>query len=116
MSDAAPNRHADWPWVTAAFLLFLVFGVALLIKSNSLTPGIGGVLWAVCSSGLLFSSIRLCVIVIEAIQATYFPPAAVGACPRCGYDLRGLRGTWRCPECGELFIEEARETSRGSRR
>jgi hypothetical protein len=116
MTDSQPTtRHADALWVSAAFCLCLIAAAGLLIKGSHLPLAAGSILWTLCFGGLLFSSIRLLVIVIESVQATYFPAPPIGACTRCGYDLRGLRNAWRCPECGELYIDDARESTRWSR-
>lgn len=34
------------------------------------------------------------------------PRFAGNRCPRCGYDLVGLLGRKRCPECGDRFLDE----------
>lgn len=37
------------------------------------------------------------------IHAARQATSMVDSCRRCGYDLRGLRDTRRCPECGQPF-------------
>ena len=117
MNDSPHNsdRHGDAMWVAGVFIVFLVASAALLLRGTHLTLVTGSILWTLGFGGLLFSSIRLLVIVIESVQAAYFPAPAAHSCTRCGYDLRGQRNAWRCPECGELYIEDARESSRWSR-
>lgn len=103
-SRANPDPHADVWWVTGAFILSMFGSAALLLQGKGLSLALGGVLWTLLFGALLLTSIRLCVIAIENVFAASLcrPPCP---CVRCGYDVRGLPDSWRCPECGELYID-----------
>jgi hypothetical protein len=69
-------------------------------------PGIiiAGLIWAcawVCATAFIWRETRA-----ERALRTEVPGAISLNCPRCGYNLRGLREA-RCPECGtEYTLEE----------
>lgn len=61
--------------------------------------------------GLIFALLVLIPITLTLWLLVYAARAAtrmVGACRRCGYDLRGLGERTRCPECGQPFEINAR--------
>ena len=80
-SDVVTNHHG-WAWLAATILwsiaLFVMFSFIILV-------------------------LRIFAILFFRTQAAKVASRiSQGQCPDCGYDLRGLEFSDRCPECGEL--------------
>jgi len=69
----------------------------------------GSVLWAVTlfvvfSLLILFARIAT-ILMLRQQSAVASERIAAGCCPNCGYSLRGLEFSERCPECGQIQWE-----------
>jgi len=81
--EGGARTENNWlAWIAGSFLwwvtLFVSFSIVILVLR-------------------LFS-----IAVLRSKSARWDELAKQGLCPHCGYDLRGLEFSERCPECGEL--------------
>lgn len=96
-SDIAEARQIGWLWE---------HGGGVRVEQNWIGWIAGSFLWWVTlfvafSVAILFLRVAS-VVVLRNQAAQWDARSKQGHCVHCGYDLRGLEFSPRCPECGEL--------------